>query len=420
LLLSGDVSSLFKRIFGALMKKEKALPMPENEVERLAALESYAIIDSGEEKDFDAIAAIASAICGTPISLITFIDDKRQWFKSHIGTDLTENFRDLSFCTYAIAGTEEIMIVPDALQDERFASNPVVTDARVTFYAGVPLINEDGYALGTLCVLDQQPHEFSDAQIDALKALAKQVVDKIELQRKVLQLEKTNQELINANVLIQKFASMAAHDIKNPLSSIRLTSQALRTRQEITHNEGCLRLVNMNISAADNLLVLVDEMLAYSKEPTLLLEKRQEFNLNALVAKVVGLLTVPDSIKIEWPDENHQVYFSVIAVEQILLNLLSNAIRYNDKQQGLLQIRFSEEDHYYQLTVEDNGRGISPEYHDKIFAQNFTLKVKDRFNNLGSGIGLSTVKDLLYLLGSSITLKSIPGEGSEFAVRLKK
>jgi GAF domain-containing protein len=149
------------------------------------ALQSYDIIDSGEEKDFDAIASIASAICGTPISLITFIDEKRQWFKSHIGTDLTENLRDLSFCTYAIATPDEILIVPDALKDKRFADNPVVTEANVTFYAGVPLVNEDGYALGTLCVLDQQAHDFSERQIDALKALAKQVVDKIELQRKV-------------------------------------------------------------------------------------------------------------------------------------------------------------------------------------------------------------------------------------------
>ncbi|MDO3645245.1 GAF domain-containing sensor histidine kinase [Mucilaginibacter sp. L3T2-6] len=402
------------------MGREKELPIPENEVERLIALQSYDIIDSGEEKDFDAIASIASAICGTPISLITFIDDKRQWFKSHVGTDLTENFRDLSFCTYAIAGTDEIMIVPDALQDERFANNPVVTDANVTFYAGVPLVNEDGYALGTLCVLDQQPHDFSEAQIDALKALAKQVVDKIELQRKVLLLEKTNQELLNANVLIQKFASMAAHDIKNPLSSINLTSQALRTRQEITQHESCLRLVNMNISAADNLLVLVDEMMAYSKNPALLLEKRQEFNLNTLIAKVVSLLTVPDSIQIEWPAEKHQLYFSIIAMEQILINLLSNAIRYNDKSEGRIQVRFSEDQHYYQLEIQDNGRGIPAAYHDQIFANNVTLQVKDRFNNQGSGIGLATVKDLLYLLGSTITVQSLPGEGATFTVRLKK
>lgn len=401
-----------------MIKKE--LPVPENEAERLIALQSYDIIDSGEEKDFDAIASIASAICGTPISLITFIDEKRQWFKSHIGTDLTENFRDLSFCTYAIAAPGEILIVPDALQDERFADNPVVTEANVTFYAGVPLVNEDGYALGTLCVLDQQSHDFSQGQIDALKALAKQVVDKIELQRKVSLLEKTNQELLNANVLIQKFASMAAHDIKNPLSSIKLTSQALRTRQEITMSENCLRLVNMNISATDNLLVLVDEMMAYSRNPALLLEKRQDFELNVLINRIISLLMVPDSICIELPAGKHRLYFSIIAVEQILINLLSNAIRYNDKPEGRIQIRFTENAECYHLEIEDNGMGIPEAYLEKIFTNNFTITVADRFNNKGSGIGLATVKDLLYLLNSTIIVESSIGLGSIFKVRLKK
>ena len=225
---------------------------------------------------------------------------------------------------------------------------------------------------------------------------------------------------MNANVLIQKFASMAAHDIKNPLSSIMLPSQALRGREEVTQNEGCMRLVNMNISAADSLLVLVDEMMAYSKDPSLLLQKRQEFNLNTLIAKVVALLTVPDSIKIVWPLEKNAMYFSVIAVEQLLINLLSNAIRYNDKSEGLITMHFSEDDIYYHLIVDDNGSGIPLEYHEKIFANNFTLKIKDRFNNLGSGIGLATVKDLLYLLDSFITVNSVVGEGTTFTVRLKK
>jgi len=400
--------------------REKVLPVPENEAERLIALASYTMMDSGEEKDFDAIASIASAICHTPISLITFIDEKRQWFKSHIGTTLTENFRDLSFCTYAIAGPDEIMIVPDAAQDERFAGNPVVTEANVTFYAGVPLVNEDGYALGTLCVLDQKPHDFSDEQVDALKALAKQVVDKIELRRKVSTLQQTNQELINANVLIQKFASMAAHDIKNPLSSIKLTSQALRTRQEIRQSEGCLRLVNMNISATNNLLVLVDDMMAYSKNPSLLLEKRQGFELSAIVARVQSLLNVPDSVRIELPAAKHQLHYSIIAFEQILINLLSNAIRYNDKAQGLIQLRFREDNDHYHLEVEDNGMGIPTAYLDKIFENNFTLKINDRFDAQGSGIGLSTVKDLLFLLGSTISVNSLVGEGTTFVVRLKK
>lgn len=400
--------------------KEIQLPLPKNEIDRLIALESYYIMDSGEEDDFDAIASIASAVCQTPISLITFIDDKRQWFKSHIGTDLTENFRDLSFCTHVIAEAEDVMIVPDASVDERFAGNPVVTESKITFYAGVPLINEDGYALGTICVLDQQPHEFSEIQIIALKALAKQVVDKLELRRKVLKLEKINQELLSANMLIQKFASMAAHDIKNPLSSIKLTSQALKLRHEKQQDEGCLRLVNMTLSATDNLLMLVDEMLAYSKNPTLLLEKKQQFELNGLIRKVLSLLSAPDNMQIELPADQHQVYFSLVAMEQILINLLSNAIRYNDKDKPHIKISFTQDDYFYQLEIADNGIGIPDEYREKIFGSNFTLNVTDRFNNLGSGIGLSTVKDLLYLLKSTIEVESTLGKGSTFFVRLKK
>lgn len=399
---------------------EQGLLVPENEAERLAALRSYHLMDSGEERDFDAIAAIASALCQTPISLITFIDEKRQWFKSHIGTELTENFRDLSFCTHTIAAKEDVMIVPDALQDPRFAGNPVVTQANVTFYAGVPLVNEDGYALGTLCVLDQQPHDFSEEQIDALKALAKQVVDKIELRRKVALLEKTNQELINANVLIQKFASMAAHDIKNPLSSIKLTSQALKGRGEIQQSAGCLRLVDMNIAATENMLDLVNEMMAYSKNPALLLEKKQEFDLNALITKIVSLLVVPENISIVVPQTRHRLYFSMVAFDQILINLLSNAIRYNDKNEGVVEIRFTEEADYYVLEIADNGIGIPEAYIDRIFDNNFTLKIKDRFNTEGSGIGLSTVKDLVFLLGSSISVTSVVGSGAVFTVRLKR
>ncbi len=395
-------------------------PIPVNEKERVAALASYYIMDSGEEEEFDAIASIASAICQTPISLITFIDEERQWFKSHIGTDLTENFRDLSFCTHVIAGQDDVMIVPDARIDERFATNPVVTQANISFYAGVPLINPDGYSLGTICVLDQQTHEFTAIQVDALKALAKQVVDKIELRRKIVLLEKTNQELLNANMLIQKFASMAAHDIKNPLSSIRLTSQALKMRHQKLQDEGCVRLADMNIVATDNLLKLVDDMLAYSKNPALLLQRRQEFGLNTLVHKTLSLLHVPGNLQVELPADNPQIKFSMIVMEQILINLISNAIRYNDKKIPVLQITFAEDEQHYLLQITDNGIGIPADYYDQIFENNFTLNPTDRFNQPGSGIGLATVKDLLTRLDSTITVQSVMGQGSIFAVRLKK
>ncbi|MDB5086789.1 MAG: hypothetical protein JWR09_783 [Mucilaginibacter sp.] len=396
-------------------------PLPENEADRLAALQSYNIFDTAEEKDFDQLTSLASAICGVPIALITFIDEKRQWFKSHWGTDITENLRELSFCTHAIASNDEIMIVSDARMDDRFADNPMVTGpTQVRFYAGVPLVNEDGYALGTLCVIDLQIQTLNPLQIEALKVLGKQVVDKLELKRKVLYLEKANHDLLNSNMLIQKFASTAAHDIKNPLSSILLTSQALKIRQEKLQDEGCLRLLDLNITSTKNLIELVEEMLAYSKSPSLLLSNKQQFELNRLVTKVVSMLVVPANVQIILPEEDHSIYFSAIAFEQILLNLLSNAIRYTNKPKSIITIRFEQDDDFYRLEVEDNGIGIAEQFHEKIFANNFTLKITDRYNEKGSGIGLSTVKNLLTVLNGSIYVKSVPGEGAAFFIAIKK
>src|ERR1700744_654546 len=113
-----------------------SFPIPENEIDRLAALRSYNIFDTAEEKDFDDIASLASAICGVPIALITFINEDRQWFKSHKGTEMNENTRELSFCTHALAMDKDIMLVPDARLDHRFSDNPMVTGpTNVTFYA---------------------------------------------------------------------------------------------------------------------------------------------------------------------------------------------------------------------------------------------------------------------------------------------
>jgi len=391
------------------------------EEDRVAALHSYQILDTDEEKDFDALAALASAICQIPIALITFIDKKRQWFKAHHGTEFTENVRDLSFCTHAIASSDEITIIPDPLADERFSNNPLVTGpTKISFYAGVPLINEDGFALGTLCVLHNEPHTLSETQTEALKTLARQVVDKIELRRKVLSLQLANQELLNSNIVIQKFAAMAAHDIKNPLSSILLTSQALKIRHEKMQDEGCIRLVDLNIASTKNLLGMVEQMLEYSKKPELLIARKEEFVLNDVLKKIITMLTVPDNIKIILPAETNLLKVSLIAFEQIMLNLLSNAVRYNNKEQGLIRITFGEDKEYYHLEVADNGMGIAEQYHEKIFANSFTLKITDRYNAKGTGIGLSTVRDLVNALKGHIYVRSAPGEGATFIFKLGK
>src|SRR5271156_1772465 len=155
--------------------------IPPNESERLAALRRYDILDMPAEADFDNFTRLASQICGTPIATITLVDAARQWFKSNIGLEVTETPRDISFCGHAIAGSE-ILEVPNALEDERFRDNPLVTgDPNVRFYAGAPLVTPDGLNIGALCVLDRTPHHLTPEQREMLTLLSRQVVHLLEL-----------------------------------------------------------------------------------------------------------------------------------------------------------------------------------------------------------------------------------------------
>ncbi|GAA4316170.1 GAF domain-containing sensor histidine kinase [Mucilaginibacter gynuensis] len=396
-------------------------PVIANEDERLAALNSYGVLDTAAEIDFDEITTLASAICHTPVALISLVDAERQWFKSHPGVDVSETPKDQSFCAHAIAKPADIMEISDARSDVRFANNPLVTgDTNIVFYAGVPLVNEDGFALGTLCIIDHQQKKLTAEQANALRILAKQVMDKLELRRKMAALEATNQELVDSNVFIKKFASMAAHDIKNPLSSILLTSQALKIRLHKLQDEGCGKLVDLNITSTNRLITMLDEMLTYSQTPATLLAKKQRASLEDLLQRVLCMVVIPHSFEVKLPEGDHMLNISSVAFEQIFLNLISNAIRYNDKEQGVLQIRFDQDDDYYRFEVQDNGMGITEQYHEKIFANNFTLKITDRYNKKGNGIGLSTVKDLVKALKGSIHVKSAVGEGATFYITIKK
>ena len=160
------------------------------ELARLQALKEYSILDTPSEQVYDDITTLAAFICDVPIALISLVDADRQWFKSKVGLEVSETARDLSFCAHAILD-DGIMVVRDALYDERFANNDLVTCApNIRFYAGVPLITSDGYPLGTLCVIDHQPRDLSPTQTKTLEALARQVVMQFELQRVSAQLAK--------------------------------------------------------------------------------------------------------------------------------------------------------------------------------------------------------------------------------------
>jgi GAF domain-containing protein len=228
--------------------------VPLEEAARLEALRQYKILDTPSEQAYDDITALAAFICDVPIALISLVDADRQWFKSKVGLEANETSREVSFCAHAIL-SNEIMIVNDALEDERFDTNPLVTCApNIRFYAGVPLKTPKGHLIGTLCVIDHQPRDLSEHQLKTLEALARQVVMQLELQRTSAQLADALEkiEIMEGLIPICSYCKGIRND-KGYWSTVEAHMQQY-SNVEFTHGvcDNCMRKIFPDV--ADTLL----------------------------------------------------------------------------------------------------------------------------------------------------------------------
>jgi diguanylate cyclase (GGDEF)-like protein len=165
--------------------------LPDNEPQRLRAVRSYEILDTEPELEFDALTRVASHTFSAPIAVVAMMDADRLWFKSKLGLDIPQLDRKIAFCAHAIMRPREAMVIPDLLSDQRFAENPLVADApHLRFYAGAPIVDPTGLALGTIAVIDTQPRSFSDAQRDALMDLSTLVVTALQARRRAIDLQR--------------------------------------------------------------------------------------------------------------------------------------------------------------------------------------------------------------------------------------
>ncbi|MDQ3394716.1 MAG: ATP-binding protein [Bacteroidota bacterium] len=393
---------------------------PKNEKERLNSLYEYKILDTLPEKDFDDITQIASEICKTPISLVTLIDSERQWFKSHHGLKTNETPREYAFCAHAILNPDELFLVGNSYEDDRFATNPLVEhDPKVVFYAGVPLVNPEGFPLGTLCVIDNKPNQLSERQIAALKALANQVVKQLELRRKVHQLAETKKELEKANTELQTFAHRVSHDLKSPLNNISSLTNMLQEKYKMVLDDQGKTILNFLDESALRLKDLINGILEYSKFSEVLTIS-EPVDLHLLISDTLKLLSPPKEIKISYAKKLSKIKVNKISLQQILMNLISNAIKYNDKKDGEIRIEFDEDEVFYKFKVSDNGVGISAEYHKKIFDMFQNLNRLDRNKQKGTGIGLALVKNLVTQQSGEIMVESEPRKGATFSFTIKK
>ncbi|MBW1653866.1 GAF domain-containing hybrid sensor histidine kinase/response regulator [Flavobacterium quisquiliarum] len=395
-------------------------PIPDNELQRLAALKRYNILDTLPDNAFDDATKLVSYICGVPIAHISFIDENRQWFKSEIGIGVSEVPREITFCNYTILDTK-IVEINDTHLSERFKNDPNVTGGfNVRFYAGVPITTPDGYNIGTLCAVDHVVKELNENQRNALSIVAKHVMAQLEIGTKNIQLDAQRKIAEKAVLARDSFLANMSHEIRTPLNSIIGFTDLLAQTELDEVQRDYIESVQI---AGENLLLIVNDILDLSKiESGNLAIESEPFNLKKTLKHVYNLLKVKAQKEVdfnlfldaEMPDN---VVGDQGRLNQILVNLIGNSLKFTNEGEVTVSVKKLEEteDNYtLKFSVKDTGIGIHEDKLTTIF-ERFTQGEESTTRTYGgTGLGLNIVKELIELQHGEIHVKSTPNRGSEF------
>ncbi|EJG02471.1 GAF domain-containing hybrid sensor histidine kinase/response regulator [Flavobacterium sp. F52] len=395
-------------------------PIPENELQRLAALKRYNILDTLPDDAFDDATKLVAYICGVPIAHISFIDENRQWFKSEIGIGVSEVPREISFCQYTILDSK-MTEINDTLLNDRFKDDPNVTGSfNIRFYAGVPLTTPDGYNIGTLCAIDHEAKVLNENQRNALSIVAKHVITSLELSTKNNQLY-TQRKIAERAVLARdSFLANMSHEIRTPLNAIiGFTDLLAQTKLDDTQRD---YIGNVQI-AGENLLLIVNDILDLSKmESGNLPIEAEPFNLKKTLRHVYSLLKVKVQKEVEFnlfldaelPD---MVIGDQGRLNQILVNLIGNALKFTNEGEvtvSVKKIEETEDSYSFKFSIKDTGIGIAKDKLETIF-ERFTQGEESTTRTFGgTGLGLNIVKQLVELQKGEVHVKSTLNRGSEF------
>ncbi len=392
-------------------------PRPPEEVQRLATLYDLGILDTPQEKDYDDIVTLASGVCGVPVSLVSLVDADRQWYKAKVGTDVTETPRDLSFCSHAILG-RDLLLVPDARRDPRFADHPdVVADPGVRFYAGAPLVTSDGYALGTLCVVDGRPRQLTVEQLRALRALARQVTAQLELRRYAGVLARTTARLHELERRKDDLAALVGGELRAPLRDLggyldRLGSTGVHDpdaaadlgRAAAAHVRGLRELL-------DHLSTLCDD----SRAPETL--RMREVDLNLLTQRAVeAVRPIAATKQISILNRADGPFLPIVAdpvrLEQVLMHLLFAAVKYTPRGGRVRVGTDLESGPAIHLDDLDQSDGPRPE----LFPHLYYGAIAAPEDVPHTDQGLAVAKRVLDAHHATVALSDRPGDGTSLHV----
>ena len=375
------------------------------EHERLSALRAYDILDTPAERDYDDIAALAAQLCGTPIALVSLVDSDRQWFKSRVGLQVCETDRSSSFCALAMHG-DEVMQVPDAHLDPRFADNPLVTGApHIRFYAGAPLVTPGGQRLGSLCVIDREPRLLTPGECRSLRTLARHVVTQLELRQYARGMAEAHRRLSEADHLKDEFLARITHEVRTPLTSINGYLEVLQDAQLVAGpGAAFLERIQRN---SDRLMALVDDMLlaARMRDRHVRLNRtstdlaslaRTATEQNSALATSRNLTITADAARPVVAEVDTR------RIGQALDRLILNAIKFTER--GSVTVAAAVRDGRPVLEVRDTGIGIAPADRERVLAPFRRSSAAERAEIQGSGLGLTIVAAIVDAHGGTVEI----------------
>ena len=397
-----------------------------NESARLQKLRKYEILDSAPEEEFDRFVRLAGSIFETPIALISFVDETRQWFKARIGLEASETPREIAFCDHAIR-QDDVFVVPNATEDDRFSANPLVlSDPHVRFYAGAPLVTADGNRLGTLCVIDRRTRQPNPTQLKLLKDLAGLVVDQLELRQAHRAEETLRLTAETASRSKSQFLSRMSHEIRTPLTAIIGYADLLLMGLAGPHTEyaGYIR------ESGTDLLEIINDILDLEKLTSGKLSRRpQEFDINQKLEKIRRLFGnmaqrkgLDFTVTLEQsPAAPMSFIADPVSLRQILVNLVGNALKFT--QHGSVSVRArivpaSTGQHTFICDVEDTGPGIAHADLERIFEPFEQIDGSSTRTMGGTGLGLPIARQLAEALGGTVTARSVVDCGATFTLAL--
>ncbi|HMH34051.1 MAG TPA: HAMP domain-containing sensor histidine kinase [Puia sp.] len=406
------ISIIESTIYFASTKGEKKR-LYQKEVIRPEILYRYAVSDPALQRSYQDLCKLASRVSETPVAAICFTDGVNNRVISQNGTPLSEKeiafLGSLSFSEHSET-TPFISIMPQSVGEI----------PALVFYAGHPLINPDNSLAGHLWVMDYRTRNFSQDQLDSLNELSSLALALLEGLKKSKASQELEKELELRDEQLEQFVKRVSHDIKSPLTNILLSSHLLKESYTEKFGGEGLELLNIMSKAVRKTIDFVDAVLPYHSGEYFLSEDHELVNLTELIESVIDLAKMNTNAIIEYPKGNIIIKVKKSILDQVLLNLLTNSIKYNDKETIVVNISFAENEKYYFFSVKDNGMGIEPAKQKKVFSLFTNLGIVDRFGNKGSGMGLATIKKLVERQGGEITFVSQYGQGAEFFFSIRK